>query len=151
MRPRLLMGFLITCLAAGCGGGGGEGGGAPPGSTVASLSVGPHGAPAVALPGGAGLAEVMAEMVPSATDPVLAVYFLKPDGATPLSPLPTDARVVIDGTDHPLTAKGPAKKDAAGAGRMVTGPLPIDPDRVSGELAATINGEGVRVPFVIGQ
>lgn len=135
-------------LLIGCGGGGDAG--THPGAAGGSRHrLGPHQGPAFELPGG-GFAEVTTETVKGATDPVVAVYFLQADGKSPLSIAPADARVVIDGKEYPLTAKSSvgAKADPA---RLASAPVPIDPDRVTGELKATINGAAFETAFLIGQ
>jgi hypothetical protein len=147
-RAVLLIAATTIALAPGCGG--------ESATTNAALPVparnGPHGGPAYALPGEAGLVEVVAETTKGATDPVVAVYFLNTAGTAPLPALPTDAKILLGGTESfPLSAKAPARKDKLGAGRMESPPLPVDPDRIAGEVAATVGGQAVSLPFALGQ
>jgi hypothetical protein len=140
------MALLLVGLA-GCGGGGAT----PSAASTGPLVIGPHGGQAHPLPGEKGYAEVVAEIPKGQTDPVVVVYFLKPDLKSPLAPLPTDARIKTGGAKVPLSPAPGASKDATGPGRMVSAPLQADPDRVSGELAATIEGQPFSTTFNIGQ
>jgi hypothetical protein len=149
MRRLLLLPLALALAAApGCGGGDA----APTAAIPVPARNGPHGGPAYALPENAGLVEVVAEAVKGASDPVVAVYFLAPDGTAPLAALPTDAKIVLGGGESfPLTAKAPARRDKLGAGRLESPPLPVDPDRIAGEVAATVGGRAVALPFALGQ
>jgi hypothetical protein len=103
------------------------------------------------LPGDHGYAEILSETLRGQGDPIMVVYFLKPDAKSALSPLPTNVRVKASDTEVTLSAAAGPAKDPAGAGRMVSGPLPADPDRVSGELIATVGGQPFQTPFNLGQ
>src|SRR5262245_19653967 len=143
LAPTILMGLAL----AGCGGG--EQAARP--SAAIPLAMGPHGGPALALPGAEGFAEVISEATKPGTDPVVAVYFLKSDLRSPLTPPPADARIKTSAGEVPLSpSPGPAR-DPAGAGRMVSGPMPIDPDRISGELIAPLGSQPFSASFALGQ
>lgn len=130
----------------------GCGGSAPaPIANRVPTTFGPHGGPALALPGEKGYAEIVSEALKGSNEPIVAVYFLNPDRTTALTPMPTDARIKTSAGEMPLTpAPGPAK-DPAGSARVVSGPLPIDPDRVAGELLVTIDGQPFASAFALGQ
>ena len=119
------------------------------GAADGSHRLGPHRQLAYELPGG-GLAEVATESIKGSMDPVVAVYFLQAAGKSPLSPVPSDVRVAIQGTEYSLTAQG-GSGGKTGPARLASPPLPIDPDRVAGELKATINGAAFQTAFRIGQ
>ena len=79
--------------AAGCG----ETPPPPPPSRVSA--VGPHQGPTLVLPKRAGLAELVNEPEPADRDDVatsLVIYFLAPDGKTPLTPAPAEVRIDLD-------------------------------------------------------
>jgi hypothetical protein len=147
-RPdSVLAAALLSLAVLGCGGAGPS---AQPSAPVPA-AIGPHGGPAVALPDDRGYVEIVSEATRTGTDPVVAAYFLKPDLKTPLVPPPGDARIRTGDSEVPLSASPGPTRDPAGAGRMVSGPLPIDPDRIAGELSVTVDGQPFTAPFALGQ
>ena len=140
---------------------------------------GPHGLPAVPIPGGLGYAEARLES-PSGTTPVghtaakilsrsseaahkkgaparVAVYFLKPDGKTPLTPLPEKVQALLGlpGTlpnhyiqPYDLTNE-PRSDDPAAAARFASPPFPLPNQRISGRVKAEIEGHEVQFPLVV--
>ena len=122
--------------------------------TVVAKVFGPHNGPAVALPGDRGYAEVLAEPNRGGQDPSV-VYFLDSDLKRVLSPLPSEVRVKLaipgGGIEELVLSPAPQARDQAGAGRMASQPVAVDPDRVSGELTAIVQGQPFTVAFAIGQ
>ena len=143
--------LLLLVLALGCGGQAST----PDASTVVAKVFGPHNGPALALPGDRGYAEVLAEPNRGGRDPSVVVYFLDPDLKRVLSPLPTDVRVKLaipgGGIEELPLSPAPKPRDRAGSGRMASPPVPVDPDRLSGELSAIVEGQPFTVAFAIGQ
>ena len=141
---------LLLALSLGCG----ERASTPDALPVVARVFGPHNGPAVALPGDRGYAEVLAEPGRAGQDPSLVVYFLDPDLKRVLSPLPSDVRVKLNvaggETEEMPLSHAPKSKDKAGSGRMASPPVSVDPDRVSGELSATVEGHPFTVAFAIG-
>lgn len=141
---------LLLALSLGCG----ERASTPEVSPFVAKVFGPHNGPAVALPGDRGYAEVLAEPGRAGQDPSLVVYFLDPDLKRVLSPLPSDVRVKLtiaggESEELPLSP-APKPRDKTGSGRMASPPVSVDPDRVSGELSATVEGQPFTVAFAIG-
>ncbi len=149
--PRTSAPLLFLVLALGCG----ERASTPDASTVVAKVFGPHNGPAVALPGDRGYAEVIAEPNRGGQDPSVVVYFLDSDLKRVLSPLPSDVRVKLaipgGGIEELALSPSPKPRDRAGSGRMASPPVPVDPDRVSGELTATVEGQPFTMAFAIGQ
>lgn len=143
--------LLLLVLSLGCG----ERASTPDASKPVARVFGPHNGPAVALPGDRGYAEVVAEPNRGGQDPSVVVYFLDPDFKKVLSPLPSGVRVKLaipgGGTEDLPLSPAPKPRDRAGSGRMASTPVPVDPDRVSGELSATVEGQPFTVAFEIGQ
>lgn len=117
--------------------------------------MGPHHGTAFALPQDAGLAEVVNEPEPEGrSDPVtsIVVYFLMPDGKTPLTPAPTDVRVVVSaGRKKPETLElkaEPKSDDPSGGARFAskTGPYLL-PD-LHGQLSAKVGGAEFKASLV---
>jgi hypothetical protein len=149
MRIAAPTALVLSACLAGCGPGGGQV--APPAPTP---STGPHGGPAVPLPGDSGFGEVVVEPMPSRSAPLnarVAVYFLERDLKSPLSPPPTDVRLDLDlpGGESAALPLSPEPKadDAAGRGRFVSRPGPYLMDQVMGKLTATVSGQGFTRPF----
>ncbi len=142
---------LLLVLSLGCG----ERASAPDASTVVAEVFGPHYGPALALPGDRGYAEILAEPNRGGQDPSVVVYFLDPDLKRVLSPLPSDVRVKLaipgGGIEELSLSPSPKPRDKAGSGRMASPPVSVDPDRVSGELSATVGGQPFSIAFSIGQ
>jgi hypothetical protein len=89
----------------------------------------------------------------------IVAYFLQVDGKTPLSPLPTDVKFMIEtgrGTNSRVTKASvtpvpllpePKSDDPAGAARFVSKPGPYHLLGVRGTLSATISGRGTSTSF----
>ncbi len=165
-----LIPILLAIWAAGCGGGE---------PTLKDPAVtGPHGLPAVPIPGGLGYAEARLES-PSEKAPAghtaklpsrnsdavhkkgaparVAVYFLKPDGKTPLTPLPEKVQALLGlpGTlpNHYIQpydmTNEPGSDDPAAAARFASPPFPLPNQRISGRVKAVIEGHEVQFPLVV--
>lgn len=139
---------LALCAALGCGSGGNE-----PAATTGAY--GPHGGPAVPLPGGKGFGEVVLEPADSGgrgKSRQIAVYFLGPDLKSALEPLPTGAgvKLLVPGRDDLSTialAPKPATRSPAGKGRFTSAPGDYQVDQVIGELEVAFGGEKSTIPF----
>jgi hypothetical protein len=121
--------------------------------------VGPHGAAMYPLPGGAGFAELVNE--PEVTDrraaPTTAIvaYFFQGDAKSPLSPGPSDVRVVLDqgrkrSESLPLKSD-PKSDDPAGGCRFATKLGPYLLEGLRGKLTGTVNGQPFDLSFVSGR
>ncbi len=167
--PRLIP-VILALWAAGCGGGE---------PTLKDPAVtGPHGLPAVPIPGGLGYAEARLES-PSEAKPAghsgaktasrthavshkgapaqVAVYFLEPDAKTPLAPLPEKVQALLGmpGTlaNHyiqPYDLKNePRSDDPAAAARFASPPFPLPEQHLSGRVKAVVQGQEVQFPLVV--
>jgi hypothetical protein len=175
--------IIMAVLAAGCGG-------AP--STTNPAVTGPHGTPAIPIPGGLGYGEarvepasetasrqgpkrqktkpsVLAISGPSPSSGAsridlrkgssarIVVYFLDPDGKTPLTPLPEKVQAVIglpgtyankytkayDLTNEPRTA------DPVASARFASVPFKLPEQRITGRVKAVLQGQEVSFPLVL--
>ena len=87
----------------------------------------------------------------------VAVYFLEPDGKTPLTPLPEKVQALLGlpGTlsNHYIQpydlASEPKGDDPAAAARFASPPFPLPEQRVSGRVKAVIEGHEVQFPLVV--
>ncbi len=167
LRPdRLLFSLIVIASAAGCGS-------AEP--TLKNPAVtGPHGLPAIPIPGGLGYAEARVEPPAEATagtksarktaagsrkgSPArIAVYFLQPDGKTPLTPLPEKVQALLGlpGTlpNHyiqPYDLKSePQADNPATSSRFASTPFPLPDQRLSGRVKAVVGGQEVSFPLVL--
>ena len=141
--------ILGLAVLAGC-----EGGAA----LAPQVVVGPHGGTAYRLPGERGFAELVNE--PEVDDArvapttALVVYFLQPDGKSPLTPAPSDvsARVMIERrlTTLPLKAE-PKAGDPTGSARFATILGPYQLADLHGTLTATAGGETATIAFAAGR
>jgi len=166
---RGLIPLFMAVLAVGCGGE----------PTLKDPAVtGPHGLPAVPIPGGLGYGEARVEPASEAATgqkgtrgtrttqataarkkgPArIAVYFLEPDGKTPLTPLPEKVQAVIGlpGTlpNHYIQAydltNEPRADDPAASARFASNPFPLPEQRISGRVKAVLNGQEVSFPLVL--
>lgn len=142
---RLLTALSVATLAAGCGG--------PGGASVdpaLATAVGPHGGPALPLPGGKGYAEIVVEPAQAATKSgrqvVLAVYFLRSDLKAALTPPPTEVAATVTTPAKPeptpvSLAPKPIKSDPIAAARFASAVGPYDFDELRGELSGTVDGQ----------
>ncbi len=167
---RSLVPLFMAVLAVGCGG--------EPRLRNPAVT-GPHGVPAIPIPGGLGFGEARFESASetaadqkttrekrsthSATgakkgSPArIAVYFLEPDGKTPLTLLPEKVQAVIGlpGTlsNHYLQAydltNEPRADDPAASARFASNPFPLPDQRISGRIKAVLNGQEVSFPLVL--
>ena len=111
---------------------------------------GPHGGALFDFPNRKGSVEIVAE--PAAKDAPgaskknshqIEAYFYQIDGATPLSPQPTDVSISLgDPTPVPLTPKDLPGK----SGRLASPPGPYS-EEIRGVLGAKVGGEPVEVSF----
>ncbi len=134
--------FCSGVTVCGCAAGG------PSGSSDA-MPAAQHGGNIVPLPGKKGFAELLLERdAPAkrgaAAASRLVAYFYQPDGATALTPPPSDVKVHLGsaerGTDVKLTAGStPAGRFASETGQY--------PDELRGELALSLGGEAIQAPF----
>ena len=170
-RVSRLIPIVLAIWAAGCGGGE---------PTLNDPAVtGPHGLPAVPIPGGLGYAEARLES-PSETTPAghiaaktsshspgathkkgaparVAIYFLQADGKTPLAPLPEKVQALLGlpGTlaNHYIQpydlTSEPKSDDPAAAARFASPPFPLPNQRISGRVKAVIEGHEVQFPLVV--
>ncbi len=170
-RPgRILIPLFLAVLAAACGGD----------PTLKNPAVtGPHGIPAVPIPGGLGYGEARFESASEAAagqkgmrdkrttqaasgarkgSPArIAVYFLEPDGKTPLTLLPEKVQAVIGlpGTlpNHYTQAydltNEPRADDPAASARFASTPFPLPEQRISGRVKAVVQGQEVSFPLVL--
>jgi hypothetical protein len=128
-----------------------------------SIPIGPHHGATLALAENEGFVELINE--PEVTDrrtpqpTSIVAYFLQTDGKTPLSPLPTDVKFILEtgrrsnsrvagpsATPVPLVAE-PKSDDLAGAARLASKPGPYQLFRVRGTLSATISGRVISISF----
>ena len=167
----MLFSLIVAVSAAGCGS-------AEP--TLKNPAVtGPHGLPAIPIPGGLGYAEARLES-PSETasdqkglaekphkrvsatsrkgaPARIAVYFLEPDGKTPLAPLPEKVQALLGlpGTlpNHYIQpydlASEPRTDDPAASARFASTPFPVPEQRLSGRVKAVVGGHEVSFPLVL--
>jgi len=169
-RGRILVLLIITVWAAGCGGD----------PRLANPAVtGPHGNPAIPIPGGLGYGEARFESASGATPgqdgkreqkttrattgtrkgtPArIVVYFLEADGKTPLSLQPEKVQAVVGmpGTlpNHYTQAfdltKAPQSDDPAASARFASAPFPLPQQRISGRVKAVVQGQEVSFPLVL--
>ncbi len=171
LRPgRMLLPLILVVLAVGCGGE----------PTLKNPAVtGPHGLPAVPIPGGLGYAEARFEPPSEVTSgqksvadrpakrvttgskketPArIAVYFLEPDGKTPLTPLPEKVQALLGmpGTlpnhyiqPYELTSE-PRVNDPTATARFATTAFPLPQQRISGRVKAVVQGQEVSFPLVL--
>jgi len=170
-RPgRILIPLFMAVLSAGCGG--------EPKLTNPAVT-GPHGIPAIPIPGGLGYGEARFESVSEAAagqkgtrekramqaatgarkgSPArIAVYFLEPDGKTPLTLLPEKVQAVVGlpGTlaNHYATAydltNEPRADDPVASARFASTPFQPPTQRISGRIKAVLNGQEVSFPLVL--
>lgn len=145
---RLVLPLLLALAQAGCGGSsGGTGVPTPEGSRV-----GPNGGNAVPLPGSKGFVELLSEQRAGAREPILVAYFYQADLKSPLTSLPTDLAVKIPEAPGGQAALKPAPTsgEAAASARLVSDPVPIDPDHFAGTLTGTMDGSSFSIPVTIG-
>ena len=166
---RILLPLIMAVWAAGCG---------EPTLTNPAVT-GPHGIPAVPIPGGLGYGEARFESASEAAagqkgirekrttqaatgarkgSPArIAVYFLEPDGKTPLTLLPEKVQAVIGlpGTlpNHYTTAydltNEPRAGDPLASARFASTPFPLPEQRISGRIKAVLQGQEVSFPLVL--
>ncbi len=170
-RPgRILTPLFMAVLAAGCGG--------EPTLTNPAVT-GPHGIPAIPIPGGLGYGEARFEAASETTagqkgireqrttqaatgarkgSPArIAVYFLEPDGKTPLTLLPEKVQAVIGlpGTlpNHYTKAydltNEPRADDPVASARFASTPFQLPAQRISGRIKAVLHGQEVSFPLVL--
>lgn len=124
-------------------------------STVALASKpGANGGTAFPLADGKGYAEVVVETVKQTKkgrDVVLAVYFVKEDLKTALSPVPTGTsiKIIVPGEQEERRANLAAAPKKPDDGRFATEVGQFDFDEMHGEVIATIDGKPATVTFAI--
>jgi hypothetical protein len=147
---RALLLVAAAALVPGCGGSS-----SAPVAERATVAA-PHGGAISPLPGNRGYGESLIE--PGAkpgtrpTSSAIVVYFLGPDGKSPMAPTPSGVSLSYTADRMPKTlnlAHRPKTDDPAGAGRFATDPVPLTESRLEGELTATIEGESVTLPVAI--
>jgi hypothetical protein len=170
-RGRILPSLIMAALAAGCGG--------APRPTNPAVT-GPHGIPAIPIPGGLGYGEARFESSSEATpgqrekrgkrtgptkatdvrkgsSARIVVYFLEPDGKTPLNPLPEKVQAVIGmpGTfankytkAYDLTIE-PRGDDPVASARFASIPFKLPEQRITGRITAVLRGQEVSFPLVL--
>jgi hypothetical protein len=147
---------MAAVLAAGCGG---EPQGENPGVT------GPHGNPAIAIPGGLGYGEARLEASsgPSPTEikkagpAQIVVYFVEPDGKTPLTTLPEKVQALI-GLPGTLPNKyikvyelknEPRGDEPVASARFASEAFALPEQRINGRVKAVLGGQEVSFPLVL--
>jgi hypothetical protein len=133
---RLATVAVLCGMVLGCGG-----------SAPIATGIGPaHGGSVFTIPGGKGFVELATEAADlKATPPKrrLLIYFSRPDGS-PLPSPPTDVSVKLLSGDSPVTVA--LKPDPADPSKFLSEPGPFE-DEGRGEVAATIDGGAVQIPF----
>ena len=183
LRCRIVFPVIMAAFAAGCGG--------APSATNPAVT-GPHGTPAIAIPGGLGYGEARVEPTSegvsrqaekraktkrpaqaaaglsptSDASPIevrkgssarIVVYFLEPDGKTPLTPLPEKVQAVIGlpGTFANKYTKAydltndPRGNDPVASARFASSPIKVPEQRMSGRIKAVLQGQEVSFPLVL--
>jgi hypothetical protein len=139
----MLLGLLIVPagLLVGCGDNTATGGAPSP----------PHGGIMAAVPGGKGYAELIVGPAAGAkkgqqVKSQITAYFYQSDGATEMSPAPTDVKIKVGtAAGSPTFALTPQPKEQ---GKFASEPADI-PEGFRGQLEATINGAPVQLPYAI--
>jgi hypothetical protein len=119
-----------------------------------SARTGPHGGPALPLPGDQGFGEVVLETDPAAkpgSPPRVVIYFLRADLKTALDATPTSVIVKLkqpSGEPIELTlASTPKPIEPAGAGRFASPPVKDPTDPLIGDVLVTLGGQTTTIPF----
>jgi hypothetical protein len=142
--------FLAAASLPGCGG-------ISPAPVAARVNIpAPHGGIISPLPDNRGYGEVLLEPPPKpggkAAGSAIVVYFLGPDGKSPMAPLPSSVSVsyTIDRATKTVNlSHKPNADDSAGHSRFATDPLILAENRLEGDLNATIKGGAVSLPITI--
>jgi hypothetical protein len=147
MMPRAIL--PAVCLLLACVFGCGEGSSS---STKAGVTP-PHNGQIFPMPEGRGLVEVVSETTAQPSrrraDSRLIAYFLQADGA-PLSPAPTDVKLTFNQGGKSKTVDLAPKSDGASAGGFATpSGQYVTSEGLTGEIAANLGGQAVRVPISI--
>jgi hypothetical protein len=134
--------IVPACLLAGCGG-------SPKELPVAKSA---HGGNLVSLPGERGFVEILVETGAAGAgrkaqvNSRIVAYFFQPDGASEMSPGPSEVKVKVGtGEKSPVADLSP---DPKAAGKYASEPGEY-PDGFNGQLNAKVNGEDVQVSFVL--
>lgn len=145
-RSRYAMWLPIVLALSGCGG-----------SPSPLKAGGPHQGVLIQLPESKGFAELVFEPLPKpgprSSPTELALYFLGPDGATPMTSLPSDVAIdVMDPESRRKTPRpfkpSPRAGDPVGSARFATGPIDRDYSgfAIGGDLKANLGGP-ISIPF----
>jgi hypothetical protein len=142
--------FLAAALLAGCGG-------ISPAPVAARANIpAPHGGTIIPVPDNRGYGEFLLEPPPKpggkAAGSAIVVYFLGPDGKSPMAPAPSSVSVsytVDRATKTVNLSHKPNADDPAGRSRFATDPLSLAENRLEGDLNATIQGDAVSLPITI--
>ncbi len=164
-----LLPLIMATWVAGCGG--------EPALRNPAVT-GPHGVPAIPIPGGLGFVESRLEPGSDAaparqggvrptnrvaagsrkgTSARIAIYFLEPDGKSPLTPLPEKVKVLLGmpGTlaNHYIQPydleNEPRADDPSASARFASSPFPLPEQRISGRVKAVLGGQEVSIPLVL--
>lgn len=150
MRRALIPLLLLAVVPLGCGG--------AAGTTMSTKALpakpGTHGGTAFPLPDEKGYAEIVVEPVKqtkAGREVVLAVYFLTADLKLALPSAPADvfAKMTLPGEEGEKRVNLIATPKSPNDGRFATEVGRFDYDEIRGELAATIGGSPITVPFAI--
>jgi hypothetical protein len=118
--------------------------------------LGPHGGKAVPLPENRGYAEVVVEPAPGTSAArsrvVLVVYFLGPDGKSPLPSKPTSvtASVFTPMSTEPFAVRLEVQETRAmpvGDLRFVSPPGDFEYDELRGEISISLDGKVITIAF----
>jgi hypothetical protein len=116
---------------------------------------GPHDGNSSRLPDDRGFVEIVNEPeVPSraSKQPTsIVAYFYQPDGKTPMTPPPSDVRVVLDlgrrRTEKLAMKAEPKSGDTSGACRFASKTGPYQLPNLRGQLSASVGGRQVDIIF----
>jgi hypothetical protein len=119
------------------------------------MRVGPHQGALIRLPDEKGLAELITEPnereLRGAEPTAFVVYFLRPDGKSPLDPVPSNASLVVEqarkAAQTVQLSLDPRTDDPVGGTRFASKPGPYQLARLTGTLKANIGGQEVSAPF----
>jgi hypothetical protein len=143
---RAIICLIVTSLLVGCS--------PAPSPSRESARTGPHGGPALPLPGDQGFGEVVLETDPAAkpgSPPRVVIYFLRADLKTALDATPTAVIVKLkqpSGEPTELTLSNtPKPGDSAGGSRFASPPVKDPTDPLIGDVLVTLGGQTTTIPF----